>query len=117
MTKVVQLTTWERIQMRNMLLAQPTGNTFQEAHWGSSFIDALDLSESERVEIGFIPLGSGGRWNLDKDSPWDTSLSENVWRFAFGRLLHPQAVGWSYDRERNEAMKVKMETIVKELNE
>lgn len=115
MRKIIQLTTWERIQMRNMLLAQSAGATFQQGNWGGDFIDTLELTEAERVEIDFEPLGSGGRWDMDKDHPWDISLDVAVWRFAFERLLHPQALGWAYDKKRNEAMKTKMETVLKEL--
>lgn len=112
---VIELTTWERVQMKNMLLAQIQGNTFQEANWGGDFIDTLDLSESERAEIDFVPIGSGGKWDLDKDRPWDISLDEHAWRFAFERLLHPRASGWAFDRSRNEQMKEKMERVIKEL--
>ena len=115
MDKIVRLTTWERIQMRNMLLMQPAGNTFQDGNHGDDFFTAIELNEAEKIEIGFVERGSGGTWDEDKDRPWDTSLTVGAWRFVFNRLLHPQAIGWAFDRKHNELMKAKMERVLKEI--
>lgn len=113
----VKLTTWERLLMRTMLLAQPQGNTFQEGNWGGDFIDILELNKAERAEIDFKSVDSGSQWDTEKDHPWDISLDASAWRFAFKRLLHPQALGWSYDKRRNEDMKTKMQAVVDEIGD
>lgn len=115
MDKVIQLTTWERIQTKNILLMQPAGATFHDGNCGSDFLKAMTLTEKEKAEIDFVKLPGGGKWNSEKEREWTISLDVAVWRFAFDRLLNPKAIGWSFDRLRNEALKTKMDNALQEM--
>jgi hypothetical protein len=114
---IVELTTWQRVQMRAMFYLQPHGASYLEGEQGSDFLDALELSAVEQAEIDFRPQGAGGQWNIDKDRMWQIELEPEILIFAFGRLLHPQAGGWAYDKVRNEAMVDKMKKILKDIRE
>jgi hypothetical protein len=111
--KELTVTTWERVQLRNLLLIQPQPKTFLQGELGWGALKVLKFTEEERAEIKMTDLpGGGASWKESLDHPWELEFPEDVLQFLYGRVFHPEAIGWEYD-ERNRPLKDKMDGLCK----
>jgi len=99
--KTIELTTWERVQLTLVVGSQVPGrNTVAAVRLGCKALDVLELTEEEKLKVGWMVLpDSRIEWRLGDTTKWPLEFTDDVWNFIKQRVKAYQ--DWPVNRLTN----------------